>query len=119
MGQKKGQTLKAKEKKRVDGCFLVFLRRVGVLPFAKTKGLEKKSDLCHNAFTNLDTKPNDALSFPIFLFLPPSPLNRSHTPPSFLPHCKQRGVHQRRRLGSIDANDESHAQGEALAHQPE
>ena len=29
---------------------------------------KKKSDLCHNVITNLDTKPNDALSFPFFSF---------------------------------------------------
>ena len=66
MGQKR--VSHSKQRKRVDGCFLVFLRRVGVLPFVKAKDWKKKSDLCHNAFTNLDTKPNDALSFPFFSF---------------------------------------------------
>ena len=34
----------------------------------KQRVWKKKSDLCHNAFTNLDTNPNDALSFPFESF---------------------------------------------------
>ena len=80
-------------------AFLCFLRRVGVLPFAKQR-VGKRKAICVSTPSQIWTQNQMMLFlFPFFLFLPPSPPNHTHLRLSIHTTAEMMQMRQFREIG--------------------